>query len=87
MLLIYTPWKQKTFSGGIDQQQRALTHFMPLVYFNTPWNLWFSNVLKGYQKKPVAWNGLIPSILNELLKFLEINTLEIRKQGLLVHIL
>ena len=38
MLLIYTPWKhQKTFSGGIDQQQRALTHFMPLVYFDTPW--------------------------------------------------
>ena len=38
MLLIYTAWKhQKTFSRGIDQQQRALTHFMPLVYFDTPW--------------------------------------------------
>ena len=31
------------------------------VFFYTPWkqhNLWFSDILCGYQKRPVAWIGL-----------------------------
>ena len=32
-----------------------LTHFMPLISFDTPW---FSDVFRGYQKRSVAWNGL-----------------------------
>ena len=40
-----------------------LTHFMPLISFDTPWKqareiLWFSDVFRGYQKRSVAWNGL-----------------------------
>ena len=35
---------------------------MPLVSFNTPWktseNQSFSDVFRGYRKRPVAWNGL-----------------------------
>ena len=40
-----------------------LTHFMPLVAFYIPWKhkkvFWFSNVFKGYTKRPVEGNGLI----------------------------
>ena len=32
-----------------------LTHFMPLISFDTPSeNLWFSNVSRGYQKRSVT---------------------------------
>ena len=43
----------------------SLTHFMPLGFFYT---LWFSDVFRGYRKKPVAWNGLIaPNVDGEYL--------------------
>ena len=39
-----------------------LTHFMPLISFDNPLktseNLWFSDVIRGYQKRSVACNGL-----------------------------
>ena len=35
---------------------------MPLVSFDTPWKhqktFVFSDVFRGYRKRPVAWNGL-----------------------------
>ena len=35
---------------------------MPLISFYAPLktsvNLWFSDVFRGYRKRPVAWNGL-----------------------------
>ena len=34
-------------------------------------NLWFSDVFGGYQKRPVAWNGLI-AILDKLLNLLNL---------------
>ena len=39
----------------------ALTHFMPLISFYTPWKhkkTRFSDVFREYRKRPVAWNGL-----------------------------
>ena len=40
----------------------SLTHFMPFVSFYTPLktseNQRFSDVFRGYRKRPVAWNGL-----------------------------
>ena len=36
----------------------SLTNFMPLV--STP--LWYSDVLIGYRKRPVAWNGLMGDV-------------------------
>ena len=35
------------------------THFMSLISFDTPLNLWFSDVFRGYQKRSVTWNGLM----------------------------
>ena len=38
-----------------------LTHFMPLVSFDSPWKplvFWCFDVFREYQKRPVAWNGL-----------------------------
>ena len=41
----------------------TLSHFVSLVSFFTPWkkseNQRFSDVFRGYRKRPVAWNGLI----------------------------
>ena len=39
---------------------KSLFHFMSLVPFYTLWklNLWFSDVFRGYRKRPVAWNVL-----------------------------
>ena len=41
-----------------------LTHFMPLISFDTPWKHFFgvSEVFRVYQKRSVAWNGLITVI-------------------------
>ena len=36
----------------------SLTHFILLVSFYTPWKHQ-SDVLRGYKKRPLAWNGLI----------------------------
>ena len=36
-----------------------LTYFMLLVFFYNPWKLWFSDVFRGYTKRPIAYNGLI----------------------------
>ena len=40
----------------------ALTHFMLRVSFHTSWkhqkSIWFSDVLRGYRKRPLAWNWL-----------------------------
>ena len=56
-----------------------LTHFMPLIFFDTPEkNLWFSDVSRGYQKEisDMKWvktigklweNGLHVKISAELL--------------------
>ena len=38
-----------------------LTHFMPRVLSIPPENIrkpWFSDVFRGYRKRPMAWNGL-----------------------------
>ena len=49
---------------NIPQMKRSFilsTHFMPMVFFHTPWKhkkLWFSDVFRGYRKRPVAWNRL-----------------------------
>ena len=44
----------------ITLKNSSLTHFIPLVSFITPWkyNLGFSDVFRGYRKRPLAWNGL-----------------------------
>ena len=36
-----------------------LTYFMLLVFFYNPWKWWFSDVFRGYTKRPIAYNGLI----------------------------
>ena len=36
-----------------------LTYFMLLVFFYNSWKLWFSDVFRGYTKRPIAYNGLI----------------------------
>ena len=46
-----------------------LTHVMPLTSFYAPWKhqkVWFSDVFRGYRKKPATWNGLIQNTLNEI---------------------
>ena len=35
---------------------RAINHF--LYPLKTSENLWFSDAIRGYRKKPMAWNGL-----------------------------
>ena len=49
----------------------SLTHFIPVAAFYTPWKYQkkqrFSNVFRGYEKRPTAWNGLIKHIYNFLL--------------------
>ena len=38
----------------------TLTNFMPLISFDkTSEDPWFSDVFRGYQKRSVAWNGLM----------------------------
>ena len=42
-------------------QEGFLRHFMPLVFFSSPWKhekTCLSDVLREYRKRPVAWNGL-----------------------------
>ena len=55
----------RTMRYSVLPIRQILTHFMPLVYFDAPWkhqktseNLCFSDVFRGYRKRPVAWNGL-----------------------------
>ena len=36
----------------------SLIHFMALVSSYTPENLYSSDVIRGYRKRPGAWNGL-----------------------------
>ena len=48
-----------TFTKLFSLKENVLTHFMPLVSFDTPWKYqMFSNVFNGYQKRPVGWNSL-----------------------------
>ena len=56
----------------------CLTHFMPLISFDTPWKHQKPerlSVFRGYKKRSVAWNGLI--VLDDfqklLLKLMEFN--------------
>ena len=48
------------FTWYVLAPTKCLTHFMPLVSFNSPWKHQkrFSDVFRGYRKRPVAWNGL-----------------------------
>ena len=43
-------------------KEMFLTHFVPMISFNTPWKdqkiSGFSDVFRGCQKRTVAWNGL-----------------------------
>ena len=47
---------------AFDPSTPFLTHFMPLISFDTllktSENLWFCDVFRGYQKRSVPWNGL-----------------------------
>ena len=62
ILKLIRPTANNIFSCQNLQGIQYLTHFMPLVSFDTPWkhqkNQRFSNVFRGYRKRPVAWNGL-----------------------------
>ena len=57
------------------KETNRLTHFMPLISFDTPWKYqktsdFPSDVSRGYQKRSVAWNGLIrKEISTDILKF------------------
>ena len=58
----HCPWFHIDFFRAIKRLNPF--HTTDLFWYpqKTSENLWFSNVFKGYQKRPVAWNGLITTI-------------------------
>ena len=69
----YSPWNHQNFLMISGVNKSLLTHFMPLISFDTPWKhqktSGFSDVFKGYQKKSVAWNGFRRQILSFVLSY------------------
>ena len=44
-----------------SEKYMLLTHSMPLISFDTPWRHF-----RGYQKRSVAWNGLMTNENNTI---------------------
>ena len=46
---------------SLKKLQKSLTHFMPLIFFDNPMKTSekTSDVFRRYQKRSVAWNGLM----------------------------
>ena len=66
----------------------CLTHFMPLISFDTPWKhqktRGFSDVFREYQKRSVSWNGLKSKIekWKKVWNILKANNKNIRTRSL-----
>ena len=65
---VHTNWKRENIirytilryaiSCAKTIRNMLVNHFVSLVPFYIPWNLWFSDVVRGYRKRPMARDGL-----------------------------
>ena len=59
-------WYKDNFLKGVVELdlEFLFSHAGDGIYFNTLENQGFSDVFRGYRKRPVTWNGLSGSMMN-----------------------